>query len=383
VIFVVVVVLAVAFDLAAAFAFTQYLMISLMISSAQLNWQTIMTQMREQSRQITILFNAVSQLVSSIAKFKRKLIVIFSSSEDLIFTNIQRASNKRVVKFTKRAQTIRIETARVKRAKIHERSIESLISLNFETTHIEQSSALFVNKHVSSQSNRVNLFINVLSSEDLSISNQSFFESHIIAKFEIIYDSMNAFLFVFVSIFEIESHTAHQWLSQNVSLTNNHTASTVVIILNILDTFLSLSFIDIVSSFFDENLLSQFTIILQNFFERARREVRQQVKNVYSYDLVINQIVRSFFNDAFSTTAFSHLLLYLSSTVNIQISTSAIREVRQRRDIDRFRDRLRESDVERDTSRTWILSLSQTILERQASAENCSFCNTMCTNSRT
>jgi hypothetical protein len=75
------------------------------------------------------------------------------------------------------------------------------------------------------------------------------------------------------------------------------------------------------------------------------------------------------------------LLFYLFA-ICIQISTSAIREVRQRRDIDRFRDRSRENDVERDISRSWILSHLQTIFERQASAENYSFCNTMCTNSR-
>jgi hypothetical protein len=218
---------------------------------------------------------------------------------------------------------------------------------------------------------------------DLSISNQSFSESHITAKFEIVYDSVNIFLFAFVSVFEIEFHTAHQWLSQNVSLTNNHSASAAAIILNTSNTSLSLSCIDTVSSFFDENLFSQFTIILQDFFERARREVRQQVRNVYSYDFVINQIVRSFFNDAFSTTAFNHLLLYLSSTISIQISTSAIKKIKQKRDIDRSRNRLREIDVEKNISRTWILSFFQTILKRQASTKNCLFYNTMCTNSRT
>ncbi len=53
--------------------------------------------------------------------------------------------------------------------------------------------------------------------------------------------------------------------------------------------------------------------------DRARREARQQVKNVYSYDLIINQIIRSFFNDALSAKAFNHLLFYFSSTISIQI----------------------------------------------------------------
>jgi hypothetical protein len=83
-----------------------------------------MTQMKEQSQQIIILFNVVSQLAS--LKFKRKLIVMFSS-EDFTFTNFQRVSSKKIVQSTKRAQTIRIKTIRVKKAKIHERSIEFLI----------------------------------------------------------------------------------------------------------------------------------------------------------------------------------------------------------------------------------------------------------------
>ncbi len=94
-----------------------------------------MTQMKEQSRQIITLINVVTQLVSSTAKLKRKLIVMFSFSEDLTITNTQHVSSKRVVKLTKRAQITRIETVRIKRAKIHESSIESLFSLNFETTH--------------------------------------------------------------------------------------------------------------------------------------------------------------------------------------------------------------------------------------------------------
>jgi hypothetical protein len=154
VIFVVVVVLAVAFAFVVVIAFIQYSMILFMISSAQLNWQTMMTQMREQSRQIATLSNVVSQLVSSITKLKRKLIVMFSS-EDSTFTNSQRASSKRVVKSTKRAQITRLETARIKRAKIHRKLIESLFSLNFETKHFERDSASFVNKHVFSQLNRV------------------------------------------------------------------------------------------------------------------------------------------------------------------------------------------------------------------------------------
>jgi hypothetical protein len=360
-------------------------MIFSMISSTHLDWQTIMTQMREQSRQIIILFIVVFQLVSSITKLKRKLIVMFSS-EDLTFTNSQRVSSKRVVKSTKRAQIIRIETVRVKKAKIHERSIEFLIFLIFETKHFESKSALFVNKHVFFQSDHFDLdsFINVVSITNLNISNQNSFESHVVTKSEITYDFVDVSFFVFVSvlvsILEIELNAAQQWLSRNVSLANNY--STAIIIFNIFDTFLSQSFIDTITSFFDENFFFQITIILQKFLERARREVRQQVRNVYSYDLVINQIIRSFFNDALSTKAFSHLLFYLFFTVCIQISTSAIREVKQRRDIDKSRDRFRESDVEKNTSRSWIFFLFQTFLERQASAENYLFCNTMCTSSR-
>jgi hypothetical protein len=325
---------------AVAFAFIQYFMISLMISSTQLNWQTIMTQMRKQSRQITTLFNAISQLVSSITRFKRKMIVMFSS-EDFTFTNSQRVSSKRVVKFTQRAQTIRIETARVKKAKIHEKSIEFLISLNFETTRLEQKDALFVNKHVSFQLNSIDSFINVHSFANFNISNQSSSESFIVVAFD----------------FNL----------------------TFVIIFNTFYTSLSSSFIDSASSFFIENLFFQITTItLQIFFERARRETRQQVRNVYSYDSIINQIVRSFFNDAFSARMSNHLLLYLFTTVSIQISTSAIKEIKRRRDIDKSRDRFRENDVE-----TWIsFSLFQLIFERQALAENYRFCNTTFTSQK-
>jgi hypothetical protein len=296
--------------------------------------------MKEQNRQIIILFNAVSQLVSSITKLKRKMIVMFSS-EDFTFTNSQRVSSKRVVKSTKRVQTIRIETARVKRAKIHEESIEFLNFLNFETTRFEQKDALFVNKHVSSQSNSIDSFTNAHSFANLSISNQNSFESLIVVAFDL-----------------------------NLIF---------VIILNTFDTSLSSSFIDSVSSFFVENLFFQITTItLQISFERARRETRQQVRNVYSYDSIINQIVRSFFSDALSTKMSNHLLFYLFTTVSIQISTSAIREIKRKRDIDRSRDRFRESDVE-----TWIfLSLSQLILERQALAENYRFCNTTFTSQK-
>ncbi len=105
--------------------------------------------MKEQNRQIIIFISVVTQLISFIAKFKDKLIVVFSFSEELTFTNTQRVSSKRIVKFTKRAQIIRIEIVRIKRTKIHENSIESLISLNFETTRFEKKNALFVNKHVS------------------------------------------------------------------------------------------------------------------------------------------------------------------------------------------------------------------------------------------
>ncbi len=296
--------------------FIQHSMSSFMTSSTHLNWQTIMTQMKEQSRQIIILFNVVSQLVSSITKFKRKLIVMFSS-EDFTFTNSQRVSSKKVVKLTKRIQITRIETIRVKKAKIHEKSIESLILLIFETTHLIQKNALFVNKHVFFQSDRFDSLINALSFTNLSfanlsISNQSSSESLVVVAFDL----------------------------------------TLANIFNILDTSLSSLFTDFVSSFFIENLFSQITtIILQIFFERLRREVRQQVKNVYSYDSIINQIVRSFFSETLSTRS-SHLLLYLLTTVNIQISTSAIKKVRQRRDINKLRDRSRENDVERETQRT-------------------------------
>jgi hypothetical protein len=167
--------------------------------------------MREQSRQIITLFIVVSQLVSSITKLKRKLIVMFSS-EDFTFTNFQRVSNKKIVKSTKRVQIIRIETIKIKKAKIHEESIESLISLIFETKHFESRNALFVNKHVFFQSNHFDFdsFINIVNIMNLSISNQSSFESHVVTKFEIIYDFVDVFLFIFVSIFEIEFNAAQQ-----------------------------------------------------------------------------------------------------------------------------------------------------------------------------
>ncbi len=234
--------LAVAFAVILAFTFVdvfvQHFMIFSMTSSTHLKWQTMMIQMREQNRQITNFFNVVSQLASF--KLKRKLIVIFSSSEDFTFTNIQRVSSKQIVKSTKNAQIIRIEIVKIKRTKIHEKSIEFLIFLNDEKTFLEQESALFVNKHVSFQTNCIDLFINIfsftnLSNENLSISNQSSFESIVVVAFD----------FIFAIIF------------------------------NIFDTFLSFSFIDSVSSLFIENFFSQFTtIILQIFFERARREAR-------------------------------------------------------------------------------------------------------------
>ncbi len=348
--------------------------------------------MKEQSRQITTLFNVVSQLVFSITKFKRKLIVIFSS-DDFTFTNSQRVSSKRVVKFTKRAQTIRIEIVRVKRAKIHENSIEFLIFLNFETTRLEQENALFVNKHVFLQSDQIDSSTNVFNFTNLSISNQSFFfESIIVDLSDLSLDSVfvSAFVSIFVSvsisasvsIFETTLISAHQWLSRNVTLIDNHFF--VAIVFNTFDTSLSSSFIDSIS-FFNENFFSQITtIILQNSFERARREARQQIKNVYSYNSIINQIVKSFYSDALSTE-FSHLLLYFFTIVSIQISISATREIKQKREIDRLRDRSRENDAKKDTSRAWISFsslLSQTILERSASAENYQFCSTMCTSSR-
>jgi hypothetical protein len=331
-------------------------MIFLMISSTHLNWQTIMTQMKKQSRQIIILFNVVSQFVS--LKLKRKLIVMFSS-EDFTFTNSQRVSSKRIVKSTKRAQTIRIETVRIKRAKIHERSIELLIFLIFETKHFESKNALFVNKHVFFQSDHFDLdsFINAVNITNSSISNQSFSESLVVDVLDFIHDLVSVFVFVFVSVStsETEFTSTHQWLTRNIVLIDNH--STAAIILNIFDTSLSSSFIDSVS-ISSENLLFQITTItLQNFLERARRETRQQIRNVYSYDSIINQIVRSFFSEALSARS-SHLLLYLFTTINVQISTSAIREIKQKRSIDKSRDRSRESDVEREIQRLWILSLS-------------------------
>jgi hypothetical protein len=117
-------------------------------------------------------------------------------------------------------------------------------------------------------------------------------------------------------------------LSRNVFLIDNQ--SIAVIIFNIFDTFLSSSFFDSVSSFFNENFFSQITtIILQNFLERARREVRQQVRNIYSYDLVINQIIKSFYNEVRLTSVANHLLLYLLSTISIQTLISAIKKSKQ------------------------------------------------------
>jgi hypothetical protein len=343
-----------------------------------------MMQMKKQNRQIIILFNVISQL-ASITKFKRKLIVMFLN-EDFIITNFQRISNKKVVKFTKRAQITRIETFKVKKTKIHEKSIEFLIFLNFETTRFEQKNALFVNKHVSSQLNRVDSIINAFNITNHSITNQSFSESIVVDVLNITHDFVSVSIFVFVSILETTFISTHQWLSRNVILINNH--SLIAIVFNIFDKSLSSSFIDIVSAFFNENVFIQITsIILQKFSKRARREVRQQVKNVYSYDFIINQIIRSFFNNAFSAKAFNHLFFYLFQTINIQISTStsAIKKIKQRRDTNKFRNKSRENDVERDISRTWIffLFLFQTILEQRASTENCLFCNTMCTSSRT
>jgi hypothetical protein len=165
--------------------------------------------MKKQNRQIIIFINVVSQLALSITKFKRKLIAMFFFSEDFAIIDIQRVLNKRVIKSTKRAQIIRIETVKVKRAKIHEASIEFLISLNFETTHFDLKSALFVNKHVSSQSDRIDSFINVFSFANFDISNQSSSELHVVAKLEITYDFVDVFLSAFVSILEIELNAAH------------------------------------------------------------------------------------------------------------------------------------------------------------------------------
>ncbi len=136
-------------------------------------------------------------------------------------------------------------------------------------------------------------------------------------------------------------------------MTSIDNCSIIITVLNTFETSLSTSFIDFVTSIVDENIFFQTTtIILQNFLERARREARRQVRNVYSYDLVFNQIVSSFYIDALSAKISSHLLFYLLTTVSIQISTSTIREVKQKRDIDKPRDRSRESDVEKEISRT-------------------------------
>jgi hypothetical protein len=171
-----------------------------------------MTQMKKQNRQIIILINVVTQLVLFIAKLKLKLIVMFSFSDDFTFTNTQRVSNIRVVKLTKRAQIIRIETIKIQRTKIHEKSIEFLISLNFETTHFEQKDALFVNKHISLQSNHFNLdtFINVVSIMNLSISNQSFFESLVVDVLDLTHDLVSVFVSVSVSTSETELISTHQ-----------------------------------------------------------------------------------------------------------------------------------------------------------------------------
>jgi hypothetical protein len=204
-------------------------------------------------------------------------------SEDFTFTDIQRVSNKRVLKFTKRAQIIRIKIVKIKKAKIHEESIDFLISLNYETTLFEQENALFVNKHVSSQTNHIDSLNNVFSFTNLNIanfniSNQNSYKSFVVVAFVLI----------------------------------------LAIIFNILDTFLSLSFIDSASLFLIENLLSQITTItLQTSFERVRREVRQRIKNVYSYDSIINQIIKSLFNNAFLARMLNHLLFYLFTTINI------------------------------------------------------------------
>jgi hypothetical protein len=68
--------------------------------------------------------------------------VIFNKNLTIIDT--QCVSNKRVFKFTERVQIIRTKIVKIKKMKIHEKSIEFLIFLNFETTHFEQKNALFV-----------------------------------------------------------------------------------------------------------------------------------------------------------------------------------------------------------------------------------------------
>jgi hypothetical protein len=163
------------------------------------------------------------------------------------------------------------------------------------------------------------------------------------------------FVFVFVSIFKTKFISTHQWLTRNMILIDNHLIA--AIIFNIFDTSFSSSFIDFVS-FSNENLFFQITtIILQNFFERARREIRQQIKNAYSYNSIINQIMKSFFNETLLTKS-NHLLFYLFTTINIQISTSTIKKIKQKRNIDKSRDKSRENDVERETQRTGIFSFS-------------------------
>ncbi len=133
-------------------------------------------------------------------------------------------------------------------------------------------------------------------------------------------------------------------------LINNY--SIAIIIFNIFNISLLSSFFDSISSFFNENLFSQITTItLEKFFERARREICQQVKNVYSYDFVINQIIRSFYNEILSTKISSYLLFYFFQTISIQTFTSTIKKFKQKRNVDRFRDKSRENDIERKTLR--------------------------------
>jgi hypothetical protein len=154
---------------------------------------------------------------------------------------------------------------------------------------------------------------------------------------------------------------------------------TTTIIFNIFNIFLSISFIDIVLSFFDENFLFQITITLQKFLKCARREICQQIKNVYSYDFVINQINRSFYHDVFSAKISSHLLCYFFQIISIQISISTIKKIKQRRvsinlEIDLEKMTLKEKFCEHQ----FVFFFFQLILKRQTLTKNYLFFNTMC-----
>ncbi len=135
-------------------------------------------------------------------------------NEDLTFTNSQRASSKRIVKFTKRAQNYSNRDNQSQKSENSRKSIEFLIFLNFETTYIEQKDALFVNKYVFSQLNHFDSFINAFSFTNLSISKQNFSELIVVDASNFFFDSIFIFVFTFVSAFvsilETTFISAHQ-----------------------------------------------------------------------------------------------------------------------------------------------------------------------------